>query len=188
MSLVRVNMLDAAIGQVTDTSEVELVERAKSDPGAFALLYRGQYQSIASYVYRRTHDAHVTEDLVADVFLTALRTLPRYRYRGVPVRFWLLRIATNAVNRWARRRRRFVIVDSDKLAVAIAPEPSAHGAEERRAMRAMLSLAPRYQAVLALHHFEGLSVADVASILGCRVGTVKSRLSRAREALRKALS
>ena len=150
---------------------------------------RRHYRNVSDYVYRRTGDVHATEDLVSDVFLTALRTLPRFRYRGVPLRFWLLRIATNAVNHWSRRQRRrplhlrlFQIeepVDSDAS--------TQRQANQQEARAALLALAPKFQAVLALHYFEELSVIEVAEVIGCRVGTVKSRLARARDALRREL-
>ena len=60
--------------------------------------------AIARYVYRRVGDGHVTEDLVADVFVSAMQAFARYRHNGVPLRAWLYRIATNRVNRWARLR------------------------------------------------------------------------------------
>jgi RNA polymerase sigma-70 factor (ECF subfamily) len=171
--------------------ERELVERAKSDRAAFSVLYRRHYRALCSHVLRRTGDVHTTEDLVSDVFLTALRTLPRYRYRGVPFRFWLLRIATNAVNRWARRRRRRVTETAQvaELADAATVRSSTDGGlDVERAQRALLSLPPKYQAVLSLHYLEGLALGEVATVIGCRVGTVKSRLARAREALGAALS
>jgi len=170
--------------------ERELVERAKSDRAAFAALYRRHYRALSSHVLRRTGDVHTTEDLVSDVFLTVLRTLPRYRYRGVPFRFWLLRIATNAVNRWARRQRRRVLatVPIVGLEVTAAPASTDGGVDKERAHRALLSLPPKYQAVLSLHYLEGLALSEVATVIGCRVGTVKSRLARAREALGAALS
>jgi RNA polymerase sigma-70 factor (ECF subfamily) len=170
--------------------ERELVERAKSDRAAFSVLYRRHYRALSSHVLRRTGDVHTTEDLVSDVFLTALRTLPRYRYRGVPFRFWLLRIATNAVNRWARRQRRRAVatVPIVGLEEAAAPSATDGGIDAERAQRALLSLPPKYQAVLSLHYLEGLALSEVAAVIGCRVGTVKSRLARAREALGAALS
>lgn len=168
----------------------EQIERAKRDPQAFAVLYRTHYRAVAGYVYRRTGDQHVTEDLAADVFLTALRCLPRYRHRGVPIRYWLLRIATNEVNRWARRQRSraaaMVSMDcTGPLAAREMIEPDA--ADRERAQRAILQLSPKHQAVLSLHYLEGMGIQEVAAVIGCRPGTVKSRLSRAREALRQKL-
>lgn len=168
--------------------EEELVRLAQQDRTAFAELYRHHYRPLCAYVFRRTGDVHATEDLVSDVFLTALRTLPRYRYRGIPVRYWLLRIATNAVNRWARRRRK------DHVARLQVDPPTDTGSNDagdcdvERAQRALLNLSPKYQAVLSLYYFEELSVKDVAQVLQCREGTIKSRLARARDALRAALN
>ncbi|MCH7720501.1 MAG: hypothetical protein IH988_05855, partial [Planctomycetes bacterium] len=85
--------------------EPDLVERAKSDRRAFAEPYHCHQRAIGGYIYRRIGDAHATENLVADVFTIALQALPRYRQRGLLVRAWLYRIATNRVNRWVRRER-----------------------------------------------------------------------------------
>ena len=125
--------------------ERELVERAKRDSQAFALLYRRYYPAIVGYVYRRVGDRHTAEDLVAEVFLTALRYLPRYRYRGVPVRAWFYRIATNEVNRWARKQGRSPLrnpswADESVLADAAAQrDPDTDGRVER-ARQALLSV------------------------------------------------
>jgi len=186
MSVVQANIIDSAAWG-DDADERELIERAKRDRDAFALLYRRHYRGLAAHVYRRTGDLHITEDLVADVFLTALRMLPRYRYRGVPLRFWLLWIATNAVNRWARRQRRGAIasLEADQLEDIRAGRRAHDGEHDQdRAQRALLTLSPKHQAVLSLHYLEGLAVREVAAVLGCREGTVKSRLARARDALR----
>lgn len=174
-----------------ETDESELVERAKRDRRAFAMLYRLHCRDVATHIYRRVGDLHVAEDLVSEVFLIALRTLPRYRCRGVPLRFWLLRIATNAVNRWARRRRRGAIaaLEAGRREEAGTASASDHGgADLERAQAALLALPPKLQAVLSLHYIEGLAIREVAAVLGCREGTVKSRLSRAREALRERLN
>jgi RNA polymerase sigma factor (sigma-70 family) len=171
--------------------ERALIERARYDRDAFAVLYRRHVHDLATHVYRRTGDVHATEDLVADVFLAALRALPRYRYRGVPLRYWLLRIATNAVNRWARRQRHGAnaILRTEQLENLPAKPDDSHGdIDPERAQHALLALSPKFQAVLSLHYFEGLSVAEVAAVVGCRVGTVKSRLARARDALRDKLN
>ena len=192
MTLARVEpLVEDAVTTVDPGGERELVERAKRDASAFAALYRQHYRAVARYVYRRTGDTHATDDLVSEVFLTALRTLPRFRYRGIPVRFWLFRIATNAINHWARRNRRRKTTDvpSDYPAPQSTDADSARGdGEAELARKALLSLPPKHQAVLALHHLEGLTLPEVAAVLGCRLGTVKSRLTRAREKLRAAMT
>ncbi|MCP4592443.1 MAG: sigma-70 family RNA polymerase sigma factor [bacterium] len=169
-------------------AERELVERAKRDRAAFARLYRRYYPVVAGYVYRRVGDAHLTEDLVAEVFLAALRYLPKYRQRGVPVRAWFYRIATNTVNRWARKQGRNLLRHYGDIETAdVAEDRAETNGWAERTRGALLLLSPKYQTVLALHYLEGLSVEEVATAVGCRPGTVKSRLSRGREALRERL-
>jgi RNA polymerase sigma factor (sigma-70 family) len=169
-----------------DIDESLLIEQARRDREAFGILYRRHYPIIAGYIYRRVGDRHLTEDLVADVFLAALRYLPKYRQRGVPMRGWLYRIACNLVNRWVRRQRKQISKSLDDLEAKTAVDRTEHDSEYARL--AMLSLAPKFQAVLSLHYLEGLSLEEVSATIGCRVGTVKSRLSRGREALRVKLS
>ncbi len=165
--------------------EGELIARAASDPAAFAELYQRHYAAVAAHIWRRTGDHHATEDLVAGVFHTALRRIRRYRSRGVPYRFYLLRIATNDVNKWMRSARRRDAALA-RLAECERPDDasvSASDASVEHLRQALGALAPRFQSVLALHYVDGLSVAETATVLGCREGTVKSRLSRARAAL-----
>ena len=138
------------------------------------------------HVRPERHEA-VTEDLVADVFVAALRNLPRYRDRGLPFKAWLYRIATNCLNRWARRERKRTRKPLDPELADRRGPPIDAGLTRAGARRALLSLAPKHQAVLALHYLEGMPLQEVALAVGCRVGTVKSRLARGRQALRRHL-
>ncbi len=179
--------LTAEVGQPhlpSVADEAMLVERAKQDAAALALLYDMHYGPIARYVVRRVGPSDA-EDLVADVFLAMVRHLPRFRDRGVPFRAWLYRLATNQVNHWARRRRR----DAGQwLAERTDQSQPSHSAEEAEVVRmVLLSLPPRFQSVLTLHYLEGLSVLEVAGVLNCAEGTVKSRLARGRDMMRAAL-
>ncbi|HNQ23990.1 MAG TPA: RNA polymerase sigma factor [Phycisphaerae bacterium] len=170
-------------------AEADLVERAKHDRDAFASLYRTHCRAVAGYVFRRTGDEHATDDLVGETFVAALRALPRYHWRGIPVRAWLLRIATHEVNRWARRQRRAALRNEPGAAALCSGAEADAAAWKAEVVRsAMLTLKPQYQSVLALHYLEGLPLDEVAAVTGWRLGTVKSRLARAREALRKTLS
>ena len=167
-------------------AEPDLIERARWDAEAFSELYLRQVDSIRAYVYRRTGDLNVTDDLVSETFLNALRTIHRFRQRGVPLRCWLLRIATNAVHHWLRGQGRqgVPLGGTDRA----AKERSEVDPDElEQAQQALLRLSPQHQALLSLHYLEGLELTEIAPILGCRVGTVKSGLSRAREALKQEL-
>jgi RNA polymerase sigma-70 factor (ECF subfamily) len=78
------------------------------------------------------------------------------------------------------------VAASEHLAPPADAETDRRAAMEE-AQAALLVLAPEHQAVVSLHYLESMSVDDVAVVLGCRVGTVKSRLSRARDAMRQEL-
>jgi RNA polymerase sigma-70 factor (ECF subfamily) len=150
----------------------------------FEALYRENYALIGSYLLRRTGDRHATEDLLSEVFLSSFKGLARYADRGVPVRRWLYRIATNAANQWLRNERRRPKSVADVHALK-APHTGddANGELIARVQR----LASVHQDVLMLHYVEGLSLEEVGQVLALRTGAVKSRLARARQALRAEL-
>lgn len=161
-------------------------KREASPEQEFGALYREHSRALLDYVYRRTRDPHVTEDLVADVFVQALHARSSYEERGVPVRHWLLRIATNRVHRWARSRRGTTNQELAEFEALEGSDAGQHGNRER-VRRALFELPARDQAVLSLRYLEELSMQQVASVLGCREGTVRSRLTRARKKLKTLL-
>lgn len=96
-------------------------------------MYEAHYTVIGNYIYRRTMNEYVTEDLLADVFLAVMQRLDRFQERGVPIRAWLYRIANNLINQWIRReqreqRRRRAKAEMSKCAVksdnTSDPEPA----------------------------------------------------------------
>ena len=171
---------------VSDNAESDLVELAKNDRHAFAQLYRAHYPAVAGYLYRRTGDTHIAEDLVSEVFISVLRYLPRYRQRNIPFKYWLYRIATNKANRWAKKHKRSAKnIQYNEAIVDPASESDLNTRQDsQRAINALLNLPPNFQSVIALYHIEELSIEQISLVLKCKPGTVKSRLSRARQALR----
>jgi len=173
--------------------EAGLVERAKGDAGAFGRLYRRHYPRVAGYLYRRTGDVHLSEDLAAETFIAVWRGLGGYRRTGAPFEAWLLRIATNTLRRWMRRHRGRSAArpggdGSDAWADAATGAPAEDGADVARIVRdAVRRLSMPHQDVIALVHYESLSIEQAALVLGVPPGTVKSRLARARAALREDL-
>lgn len=121
-------------------------------------------------------DPHEAEDAVQDAFVRYLEKAPADLEAPSA---WLMRVLVNGCKsrlRLAWRR--------------VGPLPGtlpAPGPEEREELEELFSLPPEDRAVIHLHYYEGYSTNEIAQLLGCRPGTVRSRLSRARERLRKLL-
>jgi RNA polymerase sigma-70 factor (ECF subfamily) len=167
-------------------AEHRLLEAAKHDTNALSELYRQHYEAISRHVVRRVGQRTIAEDLVADVFLTMVRYLPRYRIGPTPFRHWLYRLATNRVNRWARWQSRRAWQQLQD--VPSRKRESDQQAEADHVRAALLTLPLRFQSVLALHYLEEMGLEDISQILGCPLGTVKSRLARGRAMLRTLLT
>lgn len=122
-------------------------------------------------------DPHEAEDAVQDAFLRFLERAPdNLENPGA----WLTRVLVNGCKSRLRLAWRRVGPLPETL-----PAP---GPEERQELEELFSLPPEDRAVIHLHYYEGYSTDEIARMLGLRPGTVRSRLSRAREKLRKLLS
>ncbi len=162
---------------------------AKSDPKAISVLYRQHYGAIYRYVNRRVGDVHDTNDIVAEVFMSMVRYLPRFRWTGAPFRCWLLVLSTTQISRWIRKRRFSTLWRSSDSFGNLICDPNAVVDERLELVRrALLAMPLAIQTVLTLHYFEDLPVDSIAEMMNCRPGTVKSRLSRGRELLRLKLT
>ncbi len=164
--------------------ECELVEEAKGNGEALAVLYRTYQPRISAYVLRRIGDTHEAEDIVANVFVAMVQQLSRYRLSEAPFSAWLYRIATNQINHSIRKRRiRSFFAWPPEVA-----DPAYECLDDGELLRIALRRLPlSFQNVLSLHYLEQLSVSDVAEVLQCPAGTVKSRLARGRELLQTEL-
>ncbi|MHC4702190.1 MAG: RNA polymerase sigma factor [Planctomycetota bacterium] len=160
-----------------------LVEAARRDSDAAGRLFDKYYSEILGYIYNCTLDSTVTEDLTSNVFLAAFRHLGRYRWRQIPFRAWLFRIATNEVRMHWRRQKRVKVTSLHPDAGVSAAEPSnvesLEAAEEYRLLhKALLELRAKYRTVIILRYFEDKTIAEICEITGRKEGTVKSQLHR----------
>ena len=170
-----------------------IIERAKSDPEAFGILFERHYPAIFAYIHRRVGDWDAANDLTSEVFLKAFKGLWKYRCQGVPFSAWLFRIATNEVRMHFRKGTRPTLsLDQMSEECGFEPlDPASLEAEKLEAERKLqeyedfllvrekvLLLGLKYQDVIALRYFEQKSIKEIAEILHKREGTVKSLLSR----------
>ena len=173
----------------------QLVQRAqRGDLRAFDLLVLKYQGRIAALVGRYVSDAGEVEDVTQEAFIKAYRALGKFRGDSA-FYTWLYRIAANAaknhlVAKWRRPRADATIEDAEgfdeggMLSESASPEALAMGGELAEVVEtAMNELPDELRAALMLREFEGLSYDDIADVLGCPVGTVRSRIFRAREAI-----
>src|SRR5438552_1909404 len=174
---------------LTDLTDEELAERAKTDSDAFGALYERHVKRIYNYVYYRTGRAAEAEDLTERVFFQALENIPRYQHRGAPFSAWLFRIAHNLVANWHRDSGRHPagpIEEAERREDGRADPPAdALRAEESRELRTQVGrLAVDRQQLLVMKFVEERSNADIARELGRTEGAVKALLHRTLVSLR----
>lgn len=176
-----------------DNEHSDLIERACSDPNAFAELYLRHYRDVFRYCVRRLFDRHLAEDATSTVFFKVMNGLDSFGGNAAGFRSWLLRIATNVANdrlREAKRRAALLLkVASDARAETAVADDSDEDLAERKARlrQALLGLKPKYQAVITLRYFENMKLTEIAACLGESPSTVRTRLSRATARLRQKL-
>jgi RNA polymerase sigma-70 factor (ECF subfamily) len=170
-----------------------LVFAAQSDTAAAGQLFDKYYPEIFRYVYHSTLDHAVTEDLTSNVFFSAFRHLGRFRWRHIPFRAWLYRIATNELRMHYRRQNRMSaanarLVDPELAAVVSSADKVAAELDDYRLLqRALLALRQKYRTVIVLRYFEGKSLSEICEITNQREGTIKSQLHRALAQLKDGL-
>ena len=178
----------------SDTDQ-QLVQRAqRGDLRAFDLLVLKYQGRIAALVSRYVSDAGEVEDVTQEAFIKAYRALGKFRGDSA-FYTWLYRIAANAAkNHLVAKGRRpgadATIEDAEgfdeggMLSESASPEALAMGGELAEVVESALKALPEeLKAALMLREFDGLSYDDIADVLGCPVGTVRSRIFRAREAV-----
>ena len=169
-------------------SEQLLVDRAKQDAAAFALLYDKYFEGIFQFVYRRTDDEAVAGDLTSQTFYKALKNLKRYEFRGLPFSAWLFRIASNEVNKYyyARSKKKVFSLEEERVKEIMDQENEEFSQQHIDILLNTLNELPtQTMEVLELRFFEGKSFREISYILNIGESGAKMRLYRAVDKLRK---
>lgn len=162
-------------------------------PPTWEQIVRDHSARVYRLAYRLTGNQHDAEDLTQETFVRVFRSLNTY----TPGTFegWLHRITTNLFLDQARRKQRVRMDamgdDSDRFAsvdqLAHPERAYEHGNLDHDVQRALDELPPEYRAAVVLCDIEGLSYEEIAVTLGIKLGTVRSRIHRARARLRESL-
>ncbi len=170
-----------------DAAERALIEAAQRDPGRFADLYQANFERVYAYIARRVRDRDEAQDLTADVFHLALKSLARFEWRGVPFAAWLFRIASNEIADRARsvakRRTHERVFRESDAGVEVAA--SIDDAERRARLFKLVERLPRDQSrVIAMRFAEDKSIREIAAALGRSEGSIKQLQFRGLQNLR----
>ncbi|MEJ2298258.1 MAG: RNA polymerase sigma factor RpoE [Woeseiaceae bacterium] len=179
-------------------ADSKLVKRVqKGDKGAFDLLVLKYQHKIVNLVMRYVRDPELALDITQEAFIKAYRALPRFRGDSA-FYTWMYRIAVNtAKNHLAAQRRRPLDVELDlqdpeqydlhaKLRETDTPEGVTLGKDLKETVeRAIASLPEDLRTAIILRELEGMSYEEIAQTMECPVGTVRSRIFRARDAIAK---
>jgi RNA polymerase sigma-70 factor, ECF subfamily len=180
-------------------NEEKILEEIRNDPQRFADVYEAFYGNVFGYVFRRTTNYDAAKDITAETFLKAYAGIGKFTWRNISIRHWLFRIATNEVHRYFNSRKYLpesirriheeygvVITDySNAETERILLEEELQRHQEFMKINDLIkTLGVKYQDVIALRFYEQKSLEEIAIILGKKVGTVKSLLSRGIEKLK----
>ena len=196
-----------AAGQTSVRSaiEIEFIERLKiGDAAAFDTLVLRYSADIYAVLFRLTQDAEEAADLTQETFLSALKAIGKFRGEA-DLKTWLTRIAINESRnrfRWWKRRFREKTVSLDapvgEAETPLGETVSSHFASPEDAVlqreretaltKALNGLPEIFREAIVLCDIEGLSYEEIASALEINIGTVKSRIARGREELRRKLN
>jgi RNA polymerase sigma-70 factor (ECF subfamily) len=170
----------------------DLVDAARTgDADAQGELFDRYHAVIYRYALARLRSAPDAEDATAETFLSAIRAMPGFRWRGVPFEAWLFRIARSKVVDQVRRRDRVAIVELRSIPDPVAPasghDPPSHVERAERSAelaRALDDLPDAQRDVLIMRFLLGRSIREVADRIGRSEGAVKQLQARGLAALR----
>jgi RNA polymerase sigma-70 factor (ECF subfamily) len=164
----------------------------RGDDDAFRVLFEAHKDRVYSIALRYAGDSATAMDIAQETFLKLLSNIRQFRGDS-SFESWLYRLVVNSCLDHHRRRRRFLPLMDEMLDVfRTSSETALHEMlreeQEERVQQVVAQLPEEQRIVVVLRYTEGLSYEDIADVLGCRRGTVASRLNRAHKALERRLS
>jgi RNA polymerase sigma factor (sigma-70 family) len=148
------------------------------------VLFDRYHTPLYNFYSKLTGDRTLSEDLVQEVFLRILRYRQSYQ-PGTPFRAWIYQIARNARVDHYRKTPRHITFEPE-MVPPVMPKDSAQQVEETELLhRALMQMPEEKREILILSRFQELKYEDIARLLGCELGTVKTRIHRAIQELRQ---
>jgi RNA polymerase sigma-70 factor, ECF subfamily len=180
-----------AIDALASLSDQDLLEKIKSgDELAFGQLYNRYKSGIYNYIWRLIQHQNVAEEILQDVYLTVWQGSRKFRGQS-SVKTWIFRIAYFQSISWLRKHRDSEPIEENGNYNNLEPTPEEvfmERHETARIIAALDKLSSKHRSVIELTFIQGFSYKEIAAVMKCPVGTVKSRMSYALKNLEAVLS
>jgi RNA polymerase sigma-70 factor (ECF subfamily) len=176
------------MGRESELTDAQVIARSLREPGAFRSIFDRHFADVHRYLRHRAGLDHA-DDLAAETFVRAFAARGRFRPReGDSARAWLFTIATNLMYDEARRGRRRDLAHGRLAAQPVPADAGPLGERDPALAAALGALRDEEREAVLLLAWGELSYEEIARVTGVRVGTVRSRLNRARSRLQEALA
>lgn len=177
-------MIGAVAGTPNAPSDADAIRSSRRDPRAFVAVFDRHFDAVYAYAQRRV-GPELAEEVAAETFMRAFDRRRTFDVSRADARPWLLGIAANLLRRhWRTERRR---LEAYGRAAAAAPSDSHPPGARADLAAALAELSEGDRAAILLFAWADLSYAEIAAALDVPIGTVRSRIARARRRLRERL-
>lgn len=158
-------------------NEIELIEKAKQgNKSALNTLLSDNYGILKGYIIKLTGNPELSQDIIQEAMLKAVINIEKFKPEA-KFSTWLIKIATNIYIDYLRKNKTAELIDETLESKEESPETTAiNNIDYREAMSILLALPYEKRAVFILKHYYGYKYEEIAQILNCPVGTVRSRL------------
>jgi len=171
--------------------EKELVKNAKNDKKAFEQLYEIYFDKIYSYIYYKTYNHYITEDLTSETFFKVMRNISKYiEKEDIPFSAWIFKIAQNTVNDYYRKKK--VFIELDKIENSIqhdinVEEQVLKKIDNKKLIEALNKLTEEQREVVILRYGSNLKLNQIAKIKNKSEVAIRGLFFRAVNSLRNLL-
>lgn len=183
---------------LTPEVQQQIIENFKQDKEVFAKVYEHYYEMILRYLAKRTMSGEVAYDITAETFIKAFENFHKFKWQGISIKVWLYRIAINSLKNYRKKPKTGILTEvmegtlkqlqTDAKAELTALDEALFGDDDLQKLSdAVATLNDKYQQIVSLHYFEGMSHKEIGDIIERSQSAVKSMMHRALENLRQVL-
>ena len=179
--------MDPCTGSMDESKLLKAI--GVGDETAFGEIYRRYHRQVYNYLYSIIRESSGTDDVLQEVFIGIWKGAARFQNKSSP-KTWIYRIAYKQAMSWFRKHHKDMNMEKieEKVDLDDNPEETAIATmQNHQVQKALEQLAPKHRAVLELAFIQAMSYSEIAEILECPIGTVKSRMSHALKSLNRQL-